>query len=249
MSPSHPHTAQSPKTLEPRNHHRSNSIRSPVIEPSHPSPQSLTAPTPGTLGRSIFKTSEVSLQLEEPEVKSPKKSQIAVHWILWHLDDDSFPLLMDLSRRKRDITNVLTSTPWWDVDVLSRPATRPAVLRLRLISPKALTIDIENDQGVTVYDVICHLFETFKRPISSNDLEIFPPGMLRHVRFTFQENGRHWTGNPAKKPKEVRWVDTLFDEPLFVGLSAEHELLSKYGENERDTATFVMNFKPRSVLQ
>ncbi len=153
MSPGHLHTAQSRKTFEPpRKDHYSNSTPSPLVEPSHPS-QSATAPAPVTLGRRPFNTSDSEVHLEdrgEADVKSPRNSQFAIHWILWHLDDDSYPLVVDLSKRKRDITNVLTHMSWWDIDVLSRPATRPPVPKLRLISPKTLTIDVVNDQGVTV---------------------------------------------------------------------------------------------------
>lgn len=179
-------------------------------------------------------------------MKSPRKSKVDVHWILAYIDDGSYPLIVDLSKRRRDIATILTpGIPWWDVNVLSRPATKPPVTKLRLISPKTLTIDIVNDQAVTVHDVICHLFETFKRPISPNDLEIFPSEMLREVHLAYHENKRHWTGNSAKIPNQLRWIDALFDEPLFAGLSSDSELNSKYGESEEGTVTLVMNFKPR----
>ena len=153
-SSTHLNTSQARKAIEPRNDHYSSSIHRPSVGSSPPSPQSATVPTPATLSRPALKSSDSLVHFEdrgETKVKSPRKSKVDVHWILAYIDDGSYPLIVDLSKRRRDIATILTpGVSWWDTNVLSRPATRPPVTKLRLISPKTLTIDIVNDQAVTV---------------------------------------------------------------------------------------------------
>lgn len=68
---------------------------------------------------------------------------------------DSIPLLVDLSRRKGDITMLSDPGARWrddpSSDVGSQPATLPRVTRLRLVSPKTRnTIEVVSAKGVTV---------------------------------------------------------------------------------------------------
>lgn len=68
---------------------------------------------------------------------------------------DSIPLLVDLSRRKGDITMLSDPGARWRDDpsseVGSQPATLPRVTRLRLVSPKTRNaIEVVSAKGVTV---------------------------------------------------------------------------------------------------
>ncbi|KAF8340691.1 uncharacterized protein EI90DRAFT_3036499 [Cantharellus anzutake] len=238
------------KTFEPRTNHHSAAATSPPAARSRVSLQSTAAPTMTTFTRRTLMTPESSLlhveDWHEEEPESPTARQrVSIHWTLLSLDAQ-YPIVMDLSKRKRDLALVTDpDTPWWNVNLLSKPATRPSVTKLKLVSPKTMSITIENDQGVTVHDVIMHLFETFRRPLTSEELDIFTPSMLYQARVAYSENRRHWTGNPAKIPNELRWIDTLFDEPMFAGLSCDPEILQQHSGDAMDTLTLVMNFKSR----
>ena len=99
------------------------------------------------------KTSTLIQNERRPHDLNSQRSTVHIHPMLSSVDGKTYPLIVDLARRRKDVTSIAEpGTRWNDAEILSQPATLPRVTRLRLISPKvALPIEIISRGGVTVH--------------------------------------------------------------------------------------------------
>jgi len=167
------------------------------------------------------------------------------------LSNDSMSLLVDLSRRRGDIT--MRNDPgcrWEDEDdaddIGAQPATLPRVTRLRLVSPKTrYSIEVTSAHGVTVKDVLDKLFACFhtnldpEKEVAASEEDYWRRTSAYHA------NVRNQLWGTA--PPFLRRVDLLYGEPIFDGLSSDSDLVfNRYGE--KDCSVLIMNFTSRSEL-
>ena len=102
-----------------------------------------------------------------PHDLNSQRSTLHIHPMLSSVNGKFSPLIVDLARRRKDVTSIEEpGTRWNDTEVLSQPATLPRVTRLRLISPKVgAPIDVIDRGGVTVRYVV-HAIESLIMLIS-----------------------------------------------------------------------------------
>src|SRR5258708_4629782 len=87
----------------------------------------------------------------DPHILDPQRTSIHINPMLCYSNGDSYPLVVDLSNRRKDVTSVKPDARWKDEDILNQPATLPRVTKLTLISPKTPEpIEIISRGGVTV---------------------------------------------------------------------------------------------------
>ncbi|KAF8340651.1 uncharacterized protein EI90DRAFT_2093216 [Cantharellus anzutake] len=222
------------------------------VSPPPPNPFSLTPESTRMASQvqpnkwKTGKTSTLFQNERRPQELNSHRSTVHIHPMLSSVDGKTYPLIVDLARRRKDITSIEEpGTRWEDEEILSQPATLPRVTRLRLMSPKVMgPIQIVNRGGVTVNDVFIHLFDHFHQPIPSPAI---PEESLVQLQIAYRANMRQWMGDPTQMPDHFRTVDNLYGEPIFDGLHADPDLVDEW-LGERDAATLIMNFKSRTSL-
>ncbi|KAG8929193.1 hypothetical protein FRC03_006350 [Tulasnella sp. 419] len=131
-------------------------------------------------------------------------------------------LLWDV-RYKPDKCFISTDPPMKPSDeVLQRPATEPPVAKMRLISRDIpWMIIIKNPTGVTVRDVLEHLYQGLQVPFTEGEWWIAAPEERDKALQTYQHNTSGDIAAEQGRTAEggIKRVDWLGDNTILVGIS------------------------------